>query len=79
LSACVTGGITGINRGDAGPKGVDGEETCVPKASYLHDGRATTIEQAILWHGGEALNSKNGYNALSSTDKQKVLKFLESL
>jgi CxxC motif-containing protein (DUF1111 family) len=79
LSACVTGGITGVNRGDAGPKGVDGEEICVPKASYLHDGRATTIEQAILWHGGEGLTAKNKYTALNSTDKQKVIKFLESL
>jgi CxxC motif-containing protein (DUF1111 family) len=45
----------------------------------LHDGRATSIEQAILLHGGEAGASKAAYQALSGTDKEKILKFLESL
>lgn len=49
-------------------------------AYYLmHDGRATSIEQAILMHGGEAQNSKSLYEALSSGEKEKLLKFLESL
>ncbi|MFZ5553443.1 MAG: di-heme oxidoredictase family protein [Bacteroidota bacterium] len=45
----------------------------------MHDGRATSIEEAILMHGGEAQNSKSLYEALSSGEKQKLLKFLESL
>ena len=45
----------------------------------LHDGRAKSIEEAILLHGGEAQTSKTQYQALNSTDKQKLLKFLESL
>lgn len=45
----------------------------------MHDGRAKSIEEAILWHGGEALNSKNQYQNLSDSDKQKLIKFLESL
>lgn len=45
----------------------------------LHDGRAKSIEQAITLHGGEATNSINKYNSLSGTDKQALLKFLESL
>ncbi|MFT6715823.1 MAG: CxxC motif-containing protein (DUF1111 family) [Saprospiraceae bacterium] len=45
----------------------------------LHDGRATSIEQAILLHGGEAEQSKNNYSALSDDEKQLLLKFLESL
>lgn len=45
----------------------------------LHDGRARTIEQAILLHGGEAQQSKNGFQNLSATDKNKLIKFLESL
>lgn len=77
VSACVTGGVTGTPGGV--PHGVDGNEVCVPKASYLHDGRARTIEEAILWHGGEGQNSKNNYSALSSTQKQELLRFLESL
>lgn len=45
----------------------------------LHDGRAHSIEQAILLHGGEAANSKNKYQQLNTTDKQNLIKFLESL
>ena len=45
----------------------------------MHDGRATTIEQAILMHGGEAEQSKNSFQQLTATDKAKLIKFLESL
>lgn len=45
----------------------------------MHDGRATTIDQAILLHGGEALQSKIMYQALSEDEKQKLIQFLESL
>jgi CxxC motif-containing protein (DUF1111 family) len=46
---------------------------------YLHDGRARTIEEAILWHGGEALQSKNKFMQLNSTDRTKLVKFIQSL
>ena len=46
---------------------------------YLHDGRATTIEQAILWHGGEAEKSKQSFMNLSKADRSKLLKFMQSL
>jgi len=45
----------------------------------LHDGRATSIEEAILLHGGESELSKNSYLQLSETEKQQLIKFLESL
>lgn len=45
----------------------------------LHDGRAKSIEEAILLHSGEATTSKNKFSLLSSADKQALLKFLESL
>ncbi|MEP5612871.1 MAG: di-heme oxidoredictase family protein, partial [Cyclobacteriaceae bacterium] len=45
----------------------------------MHDGRAGSIEEAILLHGGEAMNSRLRYEALSSSDKQDLIKFLESL
>jgi CxxC motif-containing protein (DUF1111 family) len=45
----------------------------------LHDGRAKSIEEAILLHDGEAAQSKNSFKQLSETDKIKLLKFLESL
>jgi CxxC motif-containing protein (DUF1111 family) len=45
----------------------------------MHDGRAGSIEEAILLHGGEAANSKGKYNSLSEEEKKKLIKFLESL
>ena len=45
----------------------------------LHDGRAKSIEQAILLHGGEAQQSKTAFQNLSTSDKAKLIKFLESL
>lgn len=50
-----------------------------PKAGYLHDGRATTIEQAILWHGGEAESAKQTFIHLNRKDRTALLSFLESL
>jgi CxxC motif-containing protein (DUF1111 family) len=46
---------------------------------FLHDGRARTITEAIMWHGGEAELSKAYFGNLSSTDRAAVLKFLQSL
>lgn len=46
---------------------------------YLHDGRARSIEEAILWHGGEATNSLNTYKALKQSERQALLDFLNSL
>jgi CxxC motif-containing protein (DUF1111 family) len=45
----------------------------------LHDGRAHSIEEAIRLHGGEAGNAKNAFNALTDTDRQKIITFLKSL
>ena len=56
-----------------------GDANDVNRIGYLHDGRARTIDEAIRWHGGEALNAKNAYEALSETDKAKLLAFLNSL
>ncbi|MBT8421624.1 MAG: discoidin domain-containing protein, partial [Gammaproteobacteria bacterium] len=46
---------------------------------YLHDGRARTLHEAIMWHGGEADASRLNYEALSQTDKDALIAFLESL
>jgi len=45
----------------------------------LHDGRAKSIEEAILFHGGEAELSKSKYQNLSDSEKSALLKFLKSL
>jgi CxxC motif-containing protein (DUF1111 family) len=46
---------------------------------YLHDGKATTLEQAILFHGGEGANSRSAFNLLTQTEKEALIKFLKSL
>ncbi len=46
---------------------------------YLHDGRAPTLRDAILAHGGEATASRAAFEALSEDDRQKILEFLGTL
>ncbi|MBV6442111.1 MAG: hypothetical protein EPGJADBJ_03812 [Saprospiraceae bacterium] len=45
----------------------------------LHDGRARTVEEAILWHGGEAEKAREGFKKLSKEDREAILEFLNSL
>ncbi|MCJ8319192.1 MAG: thiol oxidoreductase [Colwellia sp.] len=54
-------------------------KTVNPRATFLHDGRARTIEEAILWHSGEAATSKDAFMNLGQAERQKVLLFLQSL
>jgi hypothetical protein len=48
-------------------------------APYLHDGRATTISEAILLHGGEAARARNEFRAASTQHQNSLLWFLQSL
>lgn len=49
-------------------------------AGYLlHDGRAQTIEQAVIWHGGEAETAKQRYVQLKHRQRSALLEFLESI
>lgn len=48
-------------------------------SELLHDGRARSVEEAILWHGGEAEASKNAFKNLSAEERQKVIDFVNSL
>ena len=54
-------------------------ETVNRHTRFLHDGRARTLEEAILWHGGEAEEAQSRYRALSARERAEVLAFLESL
>ena len=47
--------------------------------AYLHDGRARTLEEAILWHGGEAETSKETFRNMPSADRADIIRFLKSL
>ena len=46
---------------------------------YLHDGRATSLEDAISLHAGEALDVRNNYIALTDAEKESLMSFLKSL
>jgi CxxC motif-containing protein (DUF1111 family) len=46
---------------------------------FLHDGRARNLEEAILWHGGEAQAARTAYMALTQSDRDSLIRFLESL
>lgn len=50
-----------------------------PLAGFLHDGRARTLEEAILWHGGEAQAARDRYKALEKTERNALIRFLDSL
>ncbi len=45
----------------------------------MHDGRAKSIQEAILLHGGEATKSISNFSNLNDADRLKLLKFLENL
>lgn len=54
-------------------------ETVVGKAFFLHDGRARSILEAILWHGGEADASRHKVVTMAPTERRALLNFLHSL
>ena len=47
--------------------------------SFLHDGRARSILEAIMWHGGEAEAQKVQVSKLSKTERENLIKFVSSL
>ena len=50
-----------------------------PNATFLHDGRAKTLEEAILWHGGEAESAREFYRTLPEEDRDALVAFLRAL
>jgi CxxC motif-containing protein (DUF1111 family) len=50
-----------------------------PNATFLHDGRARDLSEAILWHGGEAERSREHFRRLPQRLREAVLDFLNSL
>lgn len=54
-------------------------QTVLPYTGYLHDGRARTLEEAILWHGGEAERSKEVFRTMAISDRTALIQFLNSL
>jgi CxxC motif-containing protein (DUF1111 family) len=50
-----------------------------PMVTYLHDGRARSLAEAILWHGGEADAAREAFRTASRSDRDALIDFLQSL
>jgi CxxC motif-containing protein (DUF1111 family) len=51
-------------------------QTVSPGAGYLHDGRARTLAEAILWHGGDAERAREAFRQAERVDREALLAFL---
>jgi len=80
-------GSLGDNIGDNGTAGLTEMRTAPlwglrlvdAKHQLLHDGRATSLSDAILRHDGQALTARNAFAALTSTNQNNLLAFLKTL
>lgn len=59
--------------------GIGLTHTVLPYSGFLHDGRARTLDEAILWHGGEAEKAREAFRNASATDRAALMAFLLSL
>jgi CxxC motif-containing protein (DUF1111 family) len=77
----------GVRDGEAGPRdwrtaplwGLGWSAAVNGNAWLLHDGRARSVEEAILWHGGEARAAREGYLGLPAAARRALAAFLASL
>jgi CxxC motif-containing protein (DUF1111 family) len=54
-------------------------ETINGHLNFLHDGRARSVEEAVLWHGGEASAAADGFKTLDAEQRGELIDFLQSL
>lgn len=59
--------------------GIGLAQTVDPQATFLHDGRARTLMEAVLWHGGEAKNQQQKVLKLDKQGRAELNAFLNSL
>ena len=59
--------------------GIGLTETVNGHSFFLHDGRARSFTEAILWHGGEAKKARDGFAGLDAGRRAALIAFLESL
>jgi len=59
--------------------GVGLAERWLTDRGFLHDGRARTLEEAVLWHGGEARRARNTFAGMPARDREALLDFVRSL
>lgn len=54
-------------------------ETVNGHATFMHDGRARGLLEAVLWHGGEAKRAQERVRLMPAPDREALVAFLESL
>lgn len=59
--------------------GIGLTETVSGHTNYLHDGRARSLEEAVLWHGGEAEAARELFRGMPKSDRDDLIAFLNSL
>ncbi len=59
--------------------GIGLTETVSGHTYFLHDGRARSLTEAILWHGGEAQPMRDAFAAMTPEQRHAMITFLESL
>lgn len=59
--------------------GIGLTKTVNEKTNFLHDGRARSLLEAILWHGGEAQAAQQAVIAMPKQERNQLIRFLESL
>jgi CxxC motif-containing protein (DUF1111 family) len=59
--------------------GIGLTEQVAGTARFLHDGRARSLLEAVLWHGGEAQAARDAVAAMAAPDRAALIRFLESL
>jgi CxxC motif-containing protein (DUF1111 family) len=59
--------------------GIGLTQTITPGTSFLHDGRARSFEEAIMWHGGEAQAAHDAFQNASQSDREALTAFLSTL
>jgi len=59
--------------------GLGWAEDIAREVYYLHDGRARTLEEAVLWHGGEAAAARAHFTVWDRAQRGALIKFLQSL
>jgi len=63
----------------AGVVGIGLAQVVRGSVTFLHDGRARTLDEAILWHGGEAQAAREAFRTASEADRRALLAFLATL
>jgi len=59
--------------------GIGLQQSTTKQQRFLHDGRANSISEAILWHGGEAEAAQKKFTQLTANQRQELIKFLRAI